>query len=106
MGYTWSLVFVLQYINLVPLTNTFIPSCLMWYTKNMGLVNGYDHIIRDNFMGRMYHHNNLVGMSRYNYRFERYGYIYTAFLDNAADILMCWVYAFVFLGFVVILAEI
>mmetsp|Transcript_12462 Transcript_12462/g.11044 ORF Transcript_12462/g.11044 Transcript_12462/m.11044 type:complete len:116 (-) Transcript_12462:1334-1681(-) len=26
MGYTWSLVFVLQYINLVPLTNTFIPS--------------------------------------------------------------------------------
>lgn len=26
MGYTWSLVFVLQYISLVPLTNVYIPS--------------------------------------------------------------------------------
>jgi len=51
-------------------------------------VNGYDHIIRDNFMGRMYHHNDLKSMTEYNYRFFRYGYIYTAFLDNAADIMM------------------
>mmetsp|Transcript_15255 Transcript_15255/g.15129 ORF Transcript_15255/g.15129 Transcript_15255/m.15129 type:complete len:89 (-) Transcript_15255:1113-1379(-) len=88
MGYTWSLVFVLQYINFIPLTNVFLPSCLMWYHKNTGLVNGYDHIIRDNFIGRMYHHLNLSLMTSYNYRFERYGYIYTSFLDNTADILM------------------
>jgi len=68
MGYTWSLVFVLQYINLVPLTNTYIPSCLMVYSKSMGLVNGYDHIIRDNFIGRMYHHKDLEPMNSYNYR--------------------------------------
>lgn len=54
----------------------------------------------------MYHHLNLIAMERFNYRFERYAYIYSAFLDNAADILMCWVYAFLFLGIVVILAEI
>jgi cysteine-rich repeat protein len=106
MGYTWSLVFVLQYINLVPLTNTYIPSCLMWYSKSMGLVNGYDHIIRDNFLARMYHHTELKDMNSYNYRFERYGYIYTSFLDNCADIMMCWVYAFVWLGFIVMLWEV
>jgi len=26
MGYTWSLVFVLQYINFIPLTNAYLPS--------------------------------------------------------------------------------
>jgi hypothetical protein len=106
MGYTWSLVFVLQYINFIPLTNTYIPSCLMWYSKTMGLVNGYDHIIRDNFIGRMYHHEDLSPMTEFNYRFKRYGYIYSAFLDNTVDILTCWLYAFYCLGFVVMLAEI
>jgi cysteine-rich repeat protein len=106
MGYTWSLVFCLQFINLVPLTQVYIPSCLMWYLKDMGLVNGYDHIIRDNFMARMYNHTHLESMEAFSYRFERYGYIYTAFLDNCADLLMWWVYAFVCLSFIIMMWEI
>eukprot|EP00345_Euplotes_harpa_P013898 CAMPEP_0168337858 /NCGR_PEP_ID=MMETSP0213-20121227/12458_1 /TAXON_ID=151035 /ORGANISM="Euplotes harpa, Strain FSP1.4" /LENGTH=469 /DNA_ID=CAMNT_0008343463 /DNA_START=1338 /DNA_END=2747 /DNA_ORIENTATION=- len=106
MGYTWSLVFVLQYINFLSLSNVYIPSCLLYYSKDMGLVNGYDHIIRDNFIARMYHHNELISMTSFNYKFFKNGYWYSSFLDNTADILMCWVYGFVFLGFFVMLWEI
>lgn len=54
----------------------------MWYMKTVSFVNGYDSIIRDNFLARMYHHNNLKPMASTDYRFERYGFIYTSFLDN------------------------
>ena len=106
LGYTWSLVFVLQYISLVPLTNVYIPSWLMWYSKNLGLVNGWNHIIRWNFLPRTYNHYELEPLSAFNYRFTRYGHIYSSFVDNCADILMWWIYAFIWLGFIVMLWEI
>ena len=44
-GYTWSLVYVLQYIVMTPFMYLYIPTCLLHYHKNLGLVHGYDHLI-------------------------------------------------------------
>ena len=102
MGYTWSLFFMLQYICFIPLTYVYIPSCLVTFSRWVG-VHGYIYTIRDNFM---YNHTLLEPLERFNYRWERAGYVYSAFLDNTADIFMRWMYCLVFLGVVVIFSEI
>jgi hypothetical protein len=101
MGYTWSLFFMLQYITFIPLTYVYIPSCLVEYSRWTG-VHGYIYTIRDNFM---YNHTYLESLEPFNYRWLRYGFTYSSFMDNSASILMRWVYCWAFLGIVVMFSE-
>jgi len=67
MGYTWSLIFCLQFIAMMPYLNMYIPSCLNFYHKTLELVNGNYKLIRDNFLGRTYSHYELEPLKPLNW---------------------------------------
>lgn len=104
-GYTWSLLFVLQFIALTPLMESYLPTCLTWYHKGIGIVNGYDHLIRDNFLGRTYNHTYLSTMEPMDYRYEFLGFPYSSILDSCIDLWQCWVYGFWILAWMVMVQE-
>ena len=105
MGYTWSLFLCLQFITMIPFMYLYIPTCLLHYHKNIELVNGYDHLIRDNFLARTYNHYDLASLKPRGWRYDHYGYPYSSLLDGCADIWMCWLYMFWACSFMIMITE-
>ena len=105
MGYTWSLFLCLQFITMTPFMYMYIPTCLLHYHKNVELVNGYDHLIRDNFLAWTYYHYDLASLKPWNWRYEHYGYPYSSLLDGCADIWQCWLYMFWACSFMMMITE-
>ena len=72
--------------------------------KTLGIAHGYEFRVRDNFMARSYNSTTLEDFSdpfyqgAWDFRFWRFGYIYTSFIDNVSDTWQFWIYAFLFLA--------
>ena len=103
MAYTWTMVLSMQLVVMIPVMNLYLPSCLSHFLKQISLVNGYEKLIRDNFLARMYDHTDLAEMTSFGHRFEVQGYNYASFLDGAADILSCWLYALYLIPFLMMI---
>ena len=104
MGYAWSLILMLQFITFLPLFKLYMPTCHTSYMKTLGIAHGYEFRVRDNFMARSYNSTTLEDFSdpfyqgAWDFRFWRFGYIYTSFIDNVSDTWQFWIYAFLFLA--------
>lgn len=88
MAIAWQAMTIMQFVNFIPMTMIYSPSCMVKFGNYFGIFNGKLLLLLDRISRHKIKRNDFF--NEINHKYIRSGYTSSAIIWNGLDLLIIW----------------